>query len=206
MKLRKCKQCSKRSPVSEGVTTPLLFFCGYGCAVEYSRVQSQKAHKRQEGKAYALHQRKIKEARKAHKADRERIKRKLEWLADLQTVFNKYVRLRDAHEGCISCDKPAGWHGQWHASHFYSRSHSSALRFNLWNVHKSCSVCNSHLSGNIMHYRPRLIEKIGQDKLDWMTAHKSDNTKYEVEWIKRAIKVAKRAIKRMERRNSREPI
>ena len=84
-----------------------------------------------------------------HKERKASLKPKSKWLSELQAVFNKYIRLRDHLDGCISCDKGSLWHGQWHASHYYSRGHSSSLRFNLWNVHKSCSVCNSHLSGNI---------------------------------------------------------
>jgi len=205
IKLRKCKQCGERSPVSEGVVTPLTFFCSIDCAVEYSQKQADKAHKRQQGKAHASHKRKIKAARQAHKADKERVKRKSEWLADLQAVFNKYVRLRDAAEGCISCDKPASWDGQWHASHYYSRGHSSALRYNLWNVHKSCSVCNNHMSGNEHGYTPAIIFKIGSTKFEWLVRHKADNTTYDIEWIKRAIKIARRGIKRIERRKSSQP-
>ena len=36
------------------------------------------------------------------------------------------------------------------------------------NCHKQCAPCNNHLSGNISNYRPALIEKIGQGKVDWI--------------------------------------
>ena len=97
-------------------------------------------------------------------------------------------------------DKPFNWHGQWHASHYFSRGHSSSLRFNLWNLHKSCSECNNAKSGNIAMYTPRLIEKIGQERFDYMMSVKSNVTRYDVEYIKRGIKVARRAIKRLEKR------
>jgi hypothetical protein len=128
------------------------------------------------------------------------IKPKSKWLTELQSLFNKYVRLRDINDGCISCDKDQFWQGQWHCSHYYSRGHSSALRFNLLNCHKSCSVCNNHFSGNIGEYTPRIIDKIGQDNFNLLLQHKSDVRSYDIEWIKRAIKITKKAIKRLEKR------
>lgn len=182
---RKCKWCKKY--VTEFVTVPAGTFCTIDHALEFAnkktRLRSDKA---------------AKAARSQHRKDKERVKSKAKWLAELQTVFNKYIRLRDRNDGCISCDKPSTWQGQWHCSHYYSRGASSSLRFNLHNCHKSCSVCNSHLSGNIGEYTPRLIEKIGQDNYDWLEAHKSNVKSYDIEWIKRAIKICRKAVKREE--------
>jgi len=83
-----------------------------------------------------------------------------------QELFNKYIRLRDAEDGCISCDKPKDWDGQWHASHFMTVGANPELRFNEDNAHKSCSVCNNYLSGNLANYRKRLEKKIGLDRLE----------------------------------------
>ena len=181
-----CKFCREYTDVDTGVQHPVGYFCTHKHAISYVNMKQNKA--------------KQKAAKVQHKADKERIKPKSKWLAELQALVNKYVRLRDAGEGCISCDKPSSWAGQWHASHYHSRGHSAQLRFNLWNIHKGCSVCNSHLSGNIGQYTPRLIEKIGQTKVDWMEANKSQPKSYDVEWIKRAIKVTRKGIKREERK------
>jgi hypothetical protein len=140
-----------------------------------------------------------KKARREAKDRKLAIKPKSKWLAELQALVNKYIRLRDANEGCISCDKAASWQGQFHAGHYYSRGHSSSLRFNLHNIHKQCSVCNNHLSGNIGEYTPALISKIGLDKFEQLTANKSNIAEYDIDWIKRAIKIAKRAIKRADK-------
>jgi len=83
------------------------------------------------------------------------------WKAKAQKVFNEFIRLRDSHLGCVSCDKPSSWDGQWHASHWKSRGARPDLAFNEDNVHKSCSVCNNFKSGNVGDYEVRLIEKIG---------------------------------------------
>jgi hypothetical protein len=171
--------------------------------MSYIKAQQDKDRARQLAKANADTKEQQKAARAKHRADKDRVKPKSKRLADLQAIVNKYVRLRDAHLGCVSCDKPASWGGQWHASHYYSRGHSSALRFNLWNIHKSCSVCNSHLSGNIEKYTPAIIEKIGQDKYEWLARHKSDVRTYDVEWIKRAIKIFNKKARSVKKRRSR---
>lgn len=196
----KCTNCGGRFPAGDMQKTPAGNFHTFDCLMEYANKGKAKAQKKLAAKAKADTRVKEKAARAKHKAAKERVKSKSKWLSELQSLVNKYVRLRDAKEGCISCDKPATWSGQWHASHYYSRGHSSSLRFNLWNIHKSCSVCNSHLSGNIGEYTPRLIEKIGQGKYDQLERHKSDIANYDIEWIKRAIKVARKGIKRIESR------
>jgi hypothetical protein len=75
----------------------------------------------------------------------------------LQSVFNKYIRLRDEGLGCISC----GSFNEIQAGHFYNVGHYSWLRFNENNVHSQCKRCNYFLRGNLLPYRENLIKKIG---------------------------------------------
>lgn len=179
-KPRTCRHCkNKYMPFNS-----LQKACSVPCSIELGKGITKKKVAAQ-----------AKTDRKRMAKRREALKPKQKWLSELQAVFNEYVRLRDRDDCCISCARPKEWSGQWHASHYYSRGHSSALRFNLWNVHKSCSICNSHLSGNIGEYTPRLIEKIGQDRFDYLFEHKSDHSQYSVEWIKRAIKIARKAVR-----------
>jgi hypothetical protein len=185
-KTRKCKYCCTKKPIDECVNVQMKWFCDFDHAAKYALNKAQANRER--------------EYKKQTKVLKQKIKSRSEWLAELQALFNKYVRLRDQYDGCISCDKPLTWKGQWHASHYHPRGRSSFLRFNLWNVHKSCSVCNSHLSGNLANYRPRLIEKIGQDKFDYLEVHQNDLKAWDIDYIKRAIKVCKRGIKRLEKR------
>lgn len=190
MSRRKCKHCKEY--VVEFFQCNAGVFCNFEHAAAFGMAKAQK----DKTKAQNI---KAKIKRAEHRAAKERVKPKAKWLAELQAVFNQYVRLRDIDQGCISCDKPKGWAGQWHASHYYSRGHSSSLRFNLLNCHKSCSVCNSHLSGNIGNYTPALIEKIGQSNFDYLLENKSKIKTYDVEWIKRAIRITKKAIKKRAR-------
>lgn len=95
---------------------------------------------------------------------REQVKTTKELLSEAQKEFNAYIRERDRDEPCISCGR---WHqGQWHASHYRSVGGCSSLRFDEANVHKACSVCNAHLSGNIVEYRLALLDKIGEAELE----------------------------------------
>jgi hypothetical protein len=145
---------------------------------------------------------KAKEAR----IERAETKKRLEKIVPMsvhldrtQAVINAYVRLRDADKGCISCPRPASWGGQWHASHYKSRGANSALRFNLWNLHKACSICNNHLSGNMTGYVPGLIERIGQEKVDMLDNFERSRT-YTIEYLARMRKVFNKKMRRLEKR------
>lgn len=149
-----------------------------------------------------------KQARMAAKVERaetrrrkEAIKTRAQWLAECQAIANKYARIRDAKDGCISCDKPASWDGQWHGSHFRSVGAASAVRLNLWNIHKACSVCNHHLSGNVAAYRPRLVEKIGASRVEWLEAQ-NQLVRYDVDYLKKYKRVIGKRLRRMEKSNA----
>jgi hypothetical protein len=130
----------------------------------------------------------------------EKLKTRTQWAAEAQKEVNRYVRLRDVHLGCVSCDKPANWDGQWHASHFRSVGAASAVRFNLWNIHKSCSVCNNWKSGNLSDFEPRLREKIGDQKVDWLRTQ-NQRAHYSIEYLKRLKYVMRKKANRQEERN-----
>lgn len=137
---------------------PLQYLCGeMQCNLDYIDA----SRKRAEASQRTNERRLIREAR-------QKAKPRSKWLKQVQAEFNKYCRLRDKDLGCVSCDKPATWIGQWHASHYRSVGACPELRFNELNVHKSCSVCNNFLSSNAIEYRIRLIPKIGLEKVEWL--------------------------------------
>jgi len=110
-----------------------------------------------------------------------------------QEVFNKFIRLRDDKEPCISCGHKEG--RQFHAGHFRPRGRNQALAFNEDNCHKQCSICNNHLSGNLVEYRKNLIEKIGIERVEKLESM-NDPKSYSVEELKEIIKTYKNKIKK----------
>lgn len=177
-KPRPCKTC-RNSFVPD---RPMQSVCSPKCAMK--KVRQDKA-----------------EERAQIKTRKEAAKPRAKWLAECQAIVNKIVRLRDADLGCCSCDKGSGWGGQWHASHLRSVGAASAVRFHLWNIHKGCSVCNNHLSGNLAEYLPRIRARIGDDKVDWLYAQ-NQVVKHNIEYMKRFKAVMGRKLKRMEKRSA----
>jgi len=167
---------------------PMQSVCGIGCA------QALAVSIR--GKAEKVAQ--VRERRET-KDKLAKLKSNATLAAEAQAVVNKYVRLRDAHMGCVSCDKPASWDGQWHASHFRSVGAASGLRFHLWNIHKACSVCNNHLSGNIANYAPRIVDRIGADKVDWLRTQNAVK-RSDAAYLVRLKQVFARKARRLEKR------
>ena len=92
-----------------------------------------------------------------------------------QDTFNKFIRLRDKDEPCISCGYISDGKNsrQWHAGHYRPAGQNSALRFDELNTHKQCSICNNHKSGNLVPYRENLIKKIGLDKVEELENQKT---------------------------------
>ena len=134
---KRCRQC-KRVFTPE---RPDQLVCGVKCAIKWGPGYVQRMKKER-----------LKTLSDHHKA--------------LQSVFNRYIRLRDQHLPCVSCGR---FHkGQWHAGHFLSIGSHPELRYCEDNVHKQCAPCNNHKSGDIKNYRESLIQRIGEDRLAWL--------------------------------------
>ncbi len=182
-KLKVCKVCRCNFLAPRGLQKARV--CGPVCALTFAKSARAKAEK----------VRLIRDRRETKVKLRE-----LEPIARLEkraeAAVNAYVRVRDRDKGCISCDRPANWDGQWHASHFRSVGAASAVRFHLWNIHKGCSICNHHLSGNIAEYTPRLVALRGQECVDWL---KSQNqvVRYSREYLERLRAVFAKKTRRL---------
>ncbi len=160
------------------------------CAIAYSKRKAEEKRKKLE-KADRL------EASRRMRERKEKLKSRSDWLKDLQRVFNEFIRLRDVDLPCISCGR---YHeGQYHAGHYRSVGACPELRFNEDNVHKQCSACNSHLSGNILEYRLGLIEKIGLERVEFLERKDHPPLKLSVEEIKDLIKAYKAKVKELKR-------
>lgn len=136
--------------------------------------------------------------------DRKKLK-ELEPIGKLEkraeAAVNAYVRARDhcRRLGCISCDKPWDWNGQWHASHFRSVGAASSVRYHLWNINRACWICNKLYSGRIDAYGPALVERIGQEKVDWLKAQNAP-VRRSREYLERLRAVFARKLRRLEKR------
>jgi hypothetical protein len=102
--------------------------------------------------------------RKATRTALDRIKTKAERMREAQAAFNRFIRLRDSGQPCISCGRFHG--GQLHAGHYRTTKAAPELRFDERNVNLQCAPCNNHLSGNIVEYRRGLLAKYGQAVVD----------------------------------------
>jgi hypothetical protein len=83
-------------------------------------------------------------------------------------IVQEIARIRDRHLGCISCDKPANWDGQWHGSHYRSHGGCSSLQFHLWNINRACWICNKLYSGRVDMQKVGIVERYGQERLEWL--------------------------------------
>jgi hypothetical protein len=143
-KAKTCKSCR----ADFVPTRPLQRVCSPNCAIAILKAkQAQRAAKQQ-------------------RQDKERIKTKAKWLQEAQTEFNKFIRLRDKFEPCISCNRMHT--GQYHAGHYRSVGAAPELRFCEENVYKQCAPCNNHKSGNVVEYRINLVRKIGIERVEWL--------------------------------------
>jgi len=113
-----------------------------------------------------------------------------------QAIVNKWVRLRDKDELCISCGKHIN--GVEHASHYLSSGGHSNLRFHEDNIWKSCYKCNVMLSSNAIEYRKRLIKKIGIEKVEWLEENGSIVKRWTIEELKEIQEIYKAKIKNIE--------
>jgi len=138
---------------------------------------------------------KEKEYQKVTRDRREKLKTHKDYMSELQVIFNKYIRLRDAKEPCICCGAVGDY--KWDAGHYLSRGSHPWLAVNEDNCHKQrARPCNSDKSGNQAAYRIRLIEKIGLERVEALeNCHNRD--KLTIEQIQEKTKYYKQRVKEM---------
>lgn len=156
----------------------------------------------QEAKATRKAEKQARMAAKVEKAldrkKKEKLKPTSKWEAECRTIVQAIARIRDKDDGCISCHMPANYGGAWHGSHFRSHGAASAVQFHLWNIHKACAQCNLFKSGNIAEYQPRLVEKIGQEKVDWLMSQ-NQIVRHPVDYYKRFKAVMGKRLRRLQK-------
>ncbi|WP_024873134.1 recombination protein NinG [Tolumonas lignilytica] len=159
------------------------------CAIAYAKKKQEQKDKREAVAATREKRRNLRERKIA-------LKKRSDWVADVQREFNKFIRLRDADMPCISCGEknPPMLHGgQWDCGHFLSVGHAPELRFEELNAHKQCKSCNGG-AGHYAHknktvsqkYRENLIQKIGLPKVEWLEGP-HEPKKYTIDQLKELL-------------------
>jgi len=177
LKEKKCRNCEQKfKPVNSTNTV-----CSLNCAIAQSKIKQAEKEK--------------KEIKEKHKEYREKTKTNSDYIKITQQIFNKYIRLRDQNEKCISCDNKLT--GKYDAGHYFSCGAYPALRFNEMNVHASCVRCNQHLHGNISEYTIRLPQRIGAEAYQHLVDNRNQPRKYTSEELKELISIYKEKIKEL---------
>jgi ribosomal protein L44E len=176
-KTRRCANPACRSEFTPAFSTTQKV-CKWQCGLAIKDANHDKARK-----AIASQE------RVEHREAKEKIKTKGDHAKEAQQAFNEFIRLRDADLPCVSCGRHH--EGQWHAGHFRTVGSSPELRFEPLNCHRQCAPCNNHKSGDIVNYRIELVNRIGQDKVDWLEGP-HEPKRYTIEDLK-AIKAEYRA-------------
>lgn len=96
------------------------------------------------------------------KEQREALKSIARLIQEARVPFQRWIRLRDANELCISCGANSEI---WDAGHYFKAEIYTGLIFNEMNVNKQCAKCNRFLGGNESGYREGLVKKYGEKKV-----------------------------------------
>lgn len=172
---KKCRQCRETFTPAKSLQVVCTPVCGLALA---------QAKREKDRKSLAQAERREVKVRK------EKLKSRADHLKETQTVFNEWIRLRDAGLPCVSCGRHH--EGQYHAGHYRTVAASPELRFEPLNVHKQCAPCNNHKSGDIVNYRINLVHRIGAEKVDWIEGPHQPQ-RYTIEQLKE-IKAHYRAL------------
>lgn len=198
-KPKKCPICkSEYLPWSSTQKTCTDWQCG----LAYSRQQETSKADREIRKQDKLRRDDLRQRR-------EMLKGVPEWQKEAQAAFNRYIRWRDYYKTCVSCGGILQHIGNYttgsavDASHYRSRGAASHLKFNVFNVHSACTRCNRQLSGNVVEYRIRLIERIGITLVERI---ESDNTprKFTIDYLKRVKAIFTRRARHYEKLRKRQ--
>ena len=135
---------------------------------------------------------KVKQWKETKTRMKQDLKTTQDWLKEAQTIFNKYIRLRDEGLNCISCNKPPL---KKNCGHYYSQGGHSNVRFDEYNCHLQCEHCNTYLSGNLLNYQIGIEKRIGAEKLIELQGKAHIEKKWSVEELKELIKTYKNKIK-----------
>lgn len=140
--LKKCPICKEKKPPFPGTV------CSYECSIKYMEAKKEKDWKQQQKEGY------------------EKLKTWIDYYQETLEVFNEYIRIRDKDKPCISCDAPPGTY-RISSGHFHPQGTYKSVALNEDNAHGQCWFnCNKNKHGNLSEYRPRLIKRIGIERVE----------------------------------------
>ncbi len=160
MPKRKCTGCHHFFD-TEMIETPAGNFHSQECMIAYANKPENTLQLIEKGRSVLE-----KIERKRLKDRKEALRPRSWYLGEAQKWFNKFIRLRDHGNPCISCGRKTG--AKMNAGHYRSVGDCPQLRFDEKNVHLQCEHCNRYRSGNLEYYRKALVEKVGQSGVDWL--------------------------------------
>jgi len=126
---------------------------------------------------------------------KEDLKTLQDWLKEAQTIFNKYIRLRDMGLVCISCQQPPK---KKNCGHYFSSGGHSNVRFDEDNCHLQCEHCNTYLSGNLLNYQIGIQKRIGAQKLLELQERAHLTKKWTIDELKEIIKTYKTKVRSLQ--------
>jgi hypothetical protein len=114
-----------------------------------------------------------------------------------QIVFNKFIRIRDKDQPCISCGSKL--ENKFDAGHYFSSGGHKAVTFDEDNVHGQCVACNQWKHGNLIQYQIGIEQRIGGDRLMLLHEKAHKVAKYSREELRELIANYKLKIKDLEK-------
>ncbi|ANI29461.1 protein ninG [Yersinia entomophaga] len=176
-KSRNCKVCKTRFK-------PAAIYEWWCCEehkIEYAVLVMKERRKQNYDNEIKQRQERQKEDRKQLKVRRINAHPKTYWIKQAQQAVNAFVRARDSNLPCVSCGTTSA--AQWDAGHYRTTAAAPQFRFDPRQIHKQCSVCNQHKSGNIVPYRVELIKRIGIETVEAIE-NNHERSSYSIEELK----------------------
>lgn len=99
--------------------------------------------------------------------------------AELQLIFNSYIRKRDDGKPCITCGQ---FKEDMQAGHFYPVGGYDGLRFNEDNCHAECVKDNYYNEAHLILYADNLKERIGIERFEALKQRAADYKRNGYKW------------------------
>lgn len=180
--MRKCRHSGE--PIPSFAKSETLWhkkgFSSLDAMVEYGKQAADRARERlqrkeqsEQSKAMAAEKRAYNAAKRASRDN----DRRYQWGLTVKAA-QKLGRTLDKGKPCISCGRPDDGSVQFCGGHYRTKGAQPETALDIRNIMGQCNKrCNLELSGNIhgnktTHgYRHGIIERYGQEYLDWLDGH-----------------------------------